>query len=149
MVEITGGDKLRDRLAELSRQVSKPALLRVGFLESATPYQDGTSTPLVAAIQEFGAPSRGIPPRPFFRNMVAAKRGEWPDAIAQLLQANNYDATVTMNIVGQAIAGQLRQSIHDTNAPPLVPSTIARKGFAKPLIDTGHMYNSVNHEVTG
>jgi len=148
MVQISGGDKLEAKLAELARQVGKPARLRVGFLENAT-YPDGKQVAMIAAINEFGAPSRGIPPRPFFRNMVAAKRGEWSGAIAQLLQANGYDAGRTMGIVGQVIAGQLRQSIRDTNAPPLAASTIARKGFAKPLIDTGHMYNSINHEVTG
>jgi hypothetical protein len=49
--------------------------------------------------------------------------------------------------VAEAIAGQLRESIIKTNAPPLSPRTIARKGFAKPLIDTSHMINSVDYEV--
>jgi hypothetical protein len=35
------------------------------------------------AVQEFGAPSRNIPPRPFFRNMIARKRNEWPTAVAK------------------------------------------------------------------
>ena len=147
MAEIRGGDALRDKLAELAAQVGKPARLRVGFLENAT-YPDGKPVAMIAAIQEFGAPSRGIPPRPFFRNMVAAKQKEWPVAIEGLLKANGYDAARTMELAGQAIAGQLRQSIHDTNAPALAPSTVERKGFDKPLIDTGHMFNSVSHEVT-
>ena len=29
----------------------------------------------------------------------------------------------------------------------LAESTIARKGFAKPLVETGHMLNSVDYEV--
>jgi hypothetical protein len=29
----------------------------------------------------------------------------------------------------------------------LKPATIRRKGFAKPLVDTGHMLNSIDHEV--
>jgi hypothetical protein len=102
---------------------------------------------MIAAIQEFGAPSRGIPPRPFFRNMIKAKSGEWPKAIAALLKANNYDARRTLMLTGEAIAGQLRQSIVDTNSPPLKPATIKRKGFAKPLIDTSVMINSIDYEV--
>ena len=49
--------------------------------------------------------------------------------------------------MGQGISGQLKQSIVDTNEPPLAASTIARKGFAKPLVDTGHMLQSVDYEV--
>ena len=52
-----------------------------------------------------------------------------------------------MGQVGALIAGQLQKSINETNNPPLSPRTIARKGFDKPLIDTGHMWNSVNFEV--
>jgi len=127
--------------------VSKPATLRVGFLENAK-YPDGTPVAMIAAIQDYGAPNAGIPPRPFFRNMIAAKSPEWPAAIAQLLKDNNLDAVKALDQTGFAIEGQLRESIQQTNAPPLAPSTIARKGFDKPLIDTGHMYNSVDHEVT-
>lgn len=147
MANIKGGDKLLEKLAQLAKMAENPATLRVGFLESAT-YPDGKPVAMIAAIQDFGAPGVGIPPRPFFRNMIANKRGEWPKAIADLLKANDYDAKKTLEIAGQAIAGQLRQSIINTNEPPLAASTIARKGSAKPLVDTGHMLNSVDFEVT-
>lgn len=143
---IQGGDKLQARLTEIARNANKAATVKVGFLENAT-YPDGTSVGMVAAIQEFGAPGAGIPPRPFFRNMVADKAAEWPDGIAQALVASNYDAEKALGIVGAAIEGQLRQSIVDTNEPPLKPATIRRKGFAKPLIDTSHMINSIDSEV--
>jgi len=146
MATISGGKKLEAALAKISRGVSQPATLRVGFLAGAT-YPNGTPVAMIAAIQDFGAPSRGIPPRPFFRNMVKAKSKEWPKAIADLLKANDYDAVKTLETTGEAIGGQLRQSIIDTNSPPLAPSTIKRKGFAKPLIDTSVMINSIGHEV--
>lgn len=143
---VTGGDRLEARLDEIARGVKKAAKLRVGFLEGAT-YPDGTSVALVAAVQEFGAPSRGIPPRPFFRNMIAEKSAEWPEAAARLLEANDYDAEKTLGQVGEGIAGQLRQSIVDTNDPPLAQATARQKGFDKPLVDTGHMLNSIDFEV--
>jgi hypothetical protein len=146
MATIRGGKKFEAKLAAMVRLVSRPATLRVGFLENAR-YPDGTPVAMIAAIQDFGAPSVGIPPRPFFRNMIKNKQGEWPKAVAGVLKANNYDAVKTLEITGAAIAGQLRQSIIDTNSPPLAPSTIQRKGFAKPLVDTGHMLNSVDYEV--
>jgi hypothetical protein len=143
---ISGGRKLEEAMVRLAEKVSNPATLRVGFLENAR-YPDGKYVAMIAAIQEFGAPSVGIPPRPFFRNMIKAKQGEWPKAIAGLLVQADYDAMKALDIAGAAIAGQLRQSVIDTNAPPLAPATIRRKGFSKPLIDTSVMINSIDHEV--
>ncbi len=146
MAGISGGEKLEAKLAEIARRLKKGAAVKVGFLEKAT-YPDGTQVALIAAIQDFGAPSVGIPPRPFFRNMVADKKGEWPAALEQLLVANDYDAERALALLGEGIAGQLRQSIVDTNDPPLKPATIARKGHEKPLIDSGHLLQSVDYEV--
>jgi hypothetical protein len=146
VAEIKGGEKLAMALAEITAQLRRAGTLRVGFLANAR-YPDGTPVAMVAAIQDYGAPAVGIPPRPFFRNMVAAKSPEWPAAIAGLLKANNFDTRRVLEITGQAIRGQLQQSIRDTNSPPLAPSTVARKGFAKPLVDTGQMLNSVAYEI--
>lgn len=146
MAVIRGGDKLERALIEMARKVAVPATLRVGFLENAK-YPDGTPVAMIAAIQNYGAPKVGIPPRPFFSNMVAEKSPEWPAAIAALLKANDLDAVKTLDQTGAAIEGQLRQSIVDTNEPPLAQSTIRRKGHDKPLVATGHLLNSVDHEV--
>lgn len=146
-VRIKGGDRLTRRLTEMGRNVESAKTLRVGFLENAT-YPDGTPVALVAAVQEFGSPANNIPARPFFRSMVKDKEGEWPDAIAALLKTNGYDAEKTLNKAGLTIAGQLRDSIVNGKYAPLAPATIRRKGFDRPLVDTGHMLNSVDHEVS-
>ena len=67
-----------------------------------------------------------------------------------------------VNQSGDAIVRQLRQSIIDTNTPALAESTLRRRGVAagtkydpanpatfgaKPLVDTGHMLNSVDYDV--
>lgn len=145
--DIKGGEKFEAVLTEMARRFGTGKAVRVGFLEGAK-YDDGTSVAMVAAIQNYGAPSRGIPPRPFFSNMIAEKSPEWPDAIAGLLKTNDYDAVLTLTQVGEAIAGQLKDSINNGSYAPLKQSTIDRKGFDKPLIDTGHMINSIDYEVT-
>jgi hypothetical protein len=163
MATIYGGDKLRNALVKLTRNVSNGATLHVGFLSGATyPARSSRgrkgrkrgaskSAPIsvatVAAIQEFGAPSRNIPPRPFMRRLVKEKSSEWPKAVAMLLKANGYDAKKTLELAGQAISGQLRQVIKDVVSPPLKPATVKRKGFSKPLIDTSHLINSIDYEV--
>jgi hypothetical protein len=148
MAAIKGGDKLAIALAKIAAGVSKPGTLSVGFLEGATA-PNGDSIPERAANNEFGTPNaeHPIPPRPFFRNMIAAKSPEWPAAVGNLLKANDYDATKALDIAGEAIEGQLRQSIIDTNSPPLAEATIAAKGFSKPLIETSDMINAVSHIV--
>lgn len=142
-VRVSGG--LERELRKLAKLVGTPATARVGFLEGAT-YPDGTPTALVAAIHNYGAPAAGIPPRPFFTNMISQHQHEWAPAIAGLLRGG-MSAHDALEVAGAAIAGQLRQSIIDTNDPPLAPSTVARKGFSKPLIETSHMIKSVDHEV--
>jgi hypothetical protein len=147
MATISGGDKMDAALAAIAARLKKGGLLKVGFLEGAK-YPNGTSVALVAAVQNFGAPARGIPPRPFFSNMVQDKSPTWAPALAGLLKSTGYDVEAALQMMGEGIKGQLQQSIRDTNAPPLSPLTIERKGFDKPLIDTGHMINSVDYEVT-
>lgn len=146
MAAVKGGQKAAKRLAELDALLRKVGTLRVGFLENAR-YPDGTPVAMVAAIQDYGAPRAGIPPRPFFRNMVRKKSPGWPKAAADLLIANRMDADLTLRQMGEGIKGQLQQSIQETNAPPLKPATIKRKGFSKPLIDTSHMIKSVDFDV--
>lgn len=146
MVKFAGGDKLAGVLAGIASNASKASSVDVGFLEGAT-YPDGTSVPMVAAIQEFGAPSVGIPPRPYFRGMIASKSEEWPKAVAGLLKANDFDAQKTLEQTGAAVKGQLQQSIVDFVGVPLAPATIAAKGSDKQLVDTGHMLQSVDYRV--
>lgn len=146
MAVLTGGGKIEGFLAGLSRRLKTGDVVRVGFLEGST-YPDGTPTAMVAAIQNFGAPARGIPPRPFFSNMIVDCSPQWGDELAKVLKAANLNGALALSRMGERIAGQLRESINQTNAPPLSPLTVARKGFDKALIDTGHMWNSIAYEV--
>lgn len=123
MATVSGGDKLEAKLKALAEKVARPATLRVGFLEGAT-YPDGTPVAMVAAIDNFGAPARGIPPRPFFDNFIRRYRNAWGDQLAALLKANDWDAPRALEQMGQGMAGQLRQQIVETNAPPLSPITL-------------------------
>lgn len=142
MVTVKGGMALQRRLGELAAKVGSGPTLSVGFLEGAT-YPDGTSVPMVAATQEFGAPARNIPPRPFFRQTIAEHSPSWGDAIAKLLVSNNYDVVRTLQQTGEGIKGQLQETIVKFDSVPLSPKTIKAKGFDKQLIDTSNMINSV------
>lgn len=155
---LTGGDRLRDHLERIKQKLGTGDLLRVGFLEGST-YPDGTPTASVAAVNEFGNPANNQPPRPFFRQMIEAKSPGWGAAMAKNLKATNFDANATLTRMGDGISGQLQQSIRDLTSPPLAKSTIlaraagSKRGdvsptIAKPLINTGHMVDSVAFEIT-
>lgn len=159
MVEIRGGRALQQKLAMIAKAIgTQTKTLKVGFLKDAL-YPDGTYVALVAAIQNFGAPKAGIPPRPFFSNMVREKSPGWGKDMMAALRASDMQTDEALQIMGEHIAGQLRQSIQATNDPPLKPATIARKakggakkvggvyGPAKPLIDSGHLLESVDFEI--
>lgn len=162
-IEMRGGEKLEAALAKLGASLGSDKQLRVGFLENAT-YPDGTKVALVAAVQNWGSPKKDekgnatgawrIPPRPFFSDMVRKEQRGWPKAIVDALRSQRfalatgaYDLKLALEQVGQLMVGQLQDSIRDTNAPPLSPKTVARKGFNKPLIDKAVMINSAGYEV--
>ena len=122
---------------------------QVGF-PSGKNYPDGTSVAYVAAIQEFGAPSVNIPPRPFMQPTVAAKKDEWTGIIAKSIPrvvTGRMTATDVLDLVGIKASADIQETISKVTSPPLKPETIRRKGSAKPLIDTGLMVASVRNAV--
>ena len=146
MAVLTGGDKLDAALAAIAAKLDRGGTLRVGFLEGAT-YPDGTSVAMVAAVQNFGSMAVGVPPRPFFSDMIAEKSPGWPAALGKILPTVGYDGEHALRLMGEGIKGQLQEAITKFEGVPLAPATEARKGFGKQLVDTGHMLNSVDYEV--
>lgn len=145
-MSLSGGSKLGNALRQISAKLQKQQTLRVGFLEGGT-YPDGTSTPMVAAIQNYGAPKAGIEARPFFSTMVTLKSPTWSGDLAKILPHVKYDANAALNLMGQRISDQLQESINEWKDPPLAPATVAKKGFDKPLIDTKNMIDSVAFDI--
>lgn len=170
MVTVSGGKGLEEALRKLSQKISQKATLRVGFLEDKR-YEDGTPVATIAAINNFGGGN--TPPRPFFSNMIADNSKDWGDKLASLLERTGNDVEKSLSLLGEVIAGQLRLSIADTNAPPnsMVTNILKQRypmgGYAasdvwqafadaaggmtapagKPLVWTGTMLDSVSYEV--
>ena len=143
---MSGARGLRAFAQRLQRDLDRAPTLRVGFLDGAT-YPDGTSVASVAAFNEYGDPARGRPPRPFMRQTIEREREGWGKTLAAGLRMNDYNAAAGLGVLGEDIAGAIRETISQFDSPPLALSTIARKGFAKPLVDTGMMLRSVSWEL--
>ena len=173
MAQVTGGEKLAEALRKMRDKIRSGSEVRVGFLENAT-YPDGTKVATVAAINNFGAPEAGIPARPFFSEMVARNSPDWGDRFADVLMAADYDAEAALGLMGDAIAGQFREAIIQTDSPANSPVTnLLKQRFptrdgmefsdvmqaradvaegktapqGKPLSWSGHMLASVDREV--
>ena len=141
-----GGDKFRQRLAELAAQATT-AKVRVGIIEQANyDGSDGESVAQVAFWNEYGTAT--IPPRPFFRNTIAEHKDEWPKQAAEMLEANGGDVRQALADMGEVVKGQIKMTIQDFREPPNAAATVKKKGFDKPLIDTGTLWRSIDYEVT-
>ena len=147
MATLKGGEEFCRRLDEISEGLTKGGKLKVGWPQGTTYPDSGIEVGLVAAFNEFGVPSHNQPPRPFMRLAIQENSPYWAPQIANLLQANDYDTVKVLNLMGIEIVGQVQDSIDKLLEPPLAPSTIARKGFDKPLIETNLMRSTVSFEV--
>ena len=141
-----GGDKFRQRLAELAAQATT-AKVRVGIIEQANyDGSDGESVAQVAFWNEYGTAT--IPSRPFFRNTIAQHKDEWPKQAAALMESNSGDVRQTLELMGEGVKGQIVETIQAFREPPNAAATVKKKGFDKPLIDTGTLWRSIDYEVT-
>lgn len=135
----TGGAALQAKLKEIAKRIEGKKTLKVGFLEGATyPDEDGTSVAQVAFWLNYGHGK--TPPRPFFTDLIAAKSDSWGDALGRVLEQNDWDVDKALRIMGEGIAGQVRDAIINLNAPSLSPVTLMLRKMMK---------DNPNLEVTG
>jgi hypothetical protein len=138
-----GVDKLAKRIGARARRV----LVGVPRGRSEA---DGNTVAQVAAWNEFGGKDR--PERPFLRTGI---RVTMP-AVLRVAKSDLKDVargkgtmTIALERAGAIAAGEVKKHIIDGRWVPNAPSTIAKKGSAQPLVDSGMMRQSITHEVEG
>jgi len=143
--------------------MAKDVTIKVGVLSDGKLHDDDKiGAAGLAAVHEFGSPSRNIPERSFLR-LTASQR---TDDYKKWIKANKEDISKSIIAGGlssfcQKIGAFWVSCIHDTffrsgygSWPKLKPSTVKARtkgkgrGPAKPLIDTGALMNSITYEVT-
>lgn len=111
--------------------------------------ESGAITVLDVAIwNEFGTDT--IPERSFIRSYYDANRERvigWILAAARSYVLNG--DRKAFELVGQKIVGEIQLRIAQGIPPPNAPSTVARKGSSKPLVDTGQLRSSITYKVEG
>lgn len=143
-------------VAQRIRNAAKRAVLTVGIPKDAT-YPDGVKVEAVAFTHEFGDGS--VPPRPFMRNTIADRKGEWSESagrkLRKILKKNaTGSARTVLRSLGNEMVDDVRDGIERIVEPALKPSTVREKRIhgakrpSKPLVDTGLLKDSIRSEVS-
>jgi len=124
---------------------------KVGWFENAKE-ENGEQTAYIAAIQEFGVPSKNIPPRLGFRETAAKRQKSWrafiEQAAGQVLKGE-MNGEEAMEALALMARGDLFRRINSNPLPELSKRTLAarrRKGrtHENRLIDSGRMVESLD-----
>lgn len=141
--QIEALEKLRDRRVE------------AGWFESDR-YPSGESVASVMRLQEFGGSIQEqyfvavIPARPFMRlasSNFSDKRLEIEKRVFGRYVSGKINPEQALAQIGQAMESEIVYSIKNGAWTPNAPYTIKKKGFDKPLIDSGHAWQSVSSKV--
>lgn len=126
MATFSGGARLQARLSSITKKLGNGGEVRAGFLEGVSYPEDrgGASLPMVAAIQEFGAPAAGIPPRPYFRPTIAQQGSAWGKVISDRIVKNDYDPQQVLGVAGRTMKEDIQDGIVAVNDPPLSDITL-------------------------
>ena len=119
--------KIKAALGRISDEF-EGKVVSAGFGVAGDPaYEGGTPVATVAAIQEYGAPARGIPPRPFMRPAKDAHKDEWRKTLAGGVKAvahGQATGDAVLSGVGLQMQGDIQEQIEATNSPALSPVTL-------------------------
>lgn len=142
--KVIGGKRLDFALGSIAKKITSGGTLRVGFLEGSID-PEGIPNAQKAFWNEFG--TIRDPSRPFFRTTIREQSPQWGVKLGQAIVAMNFDGTKALGLLGQSMRDDIESSIAQWDSPGNAESTIARKGFDKPLVEKGDMQHAVDYKV--
>lgn len=136
------------RLVDRMRDMNKQKVL-IGVPEGVS-HSDGINMGALAAIHEFGAPSRGIPERPFLQPSMDKNLDKYKALMAReakgvVLKRSTLHQALAK--VGMLAAADVQAYMVSGAFKPLAASTIKAKGSSKPLIDSGQLRQAITYKV--
>lgn len=134
------------RIRKMLRRIDGSEV-EVGWFPDAR--HEEMNTAELAAIHEYGGGK--VPARPMIRPVVDKNTNNYRRLRKLLMDrviAGNMSEEAALETLGARVESDLKEWITDGDHAPNAPSTIARKGSSKPLIDTGLMRSQVSHKVT-
>ena len=155
----------RIRAARNRMATANSTFVRVGWVDGSKTHKgkDGSDTGFtlasIAKVMCYGRAEmsnarthRRIPAIPS-RNFVEVMKKKYMKPIAsemrkEILDIENVKEEIDYRRIGVTAKGQMQRAVKDSNEyAPNAPSTVRRKGSARPLIDTGILLNSVDFEI--
>lgn len=136
--------KALKEIEKLAKSLKGPDLVKVGLPKGSNDYPDGTSVIMVGTVHEFGSPARNIPQRSYLRSTVESNKRSYKDMFKKLsirIIKGQITKKEALGLVGLQVQTDVRQKITDIKEPALK----SREG--NPLVDTGHLRQSITYEV--
>lgn len=141
-------------LAKLLNSYDNKDVLAVGYPGSETgeiAYPDGTPVVLVAAVNNFGSQSMGIPARPFMEEgakaALAGDAGKVAETLIPLLNKGKITPAQILKEMGPYAEASFKGVFTGVAWTPNADYTIEKKGSAQPLINTALLRNTLTHVV--
>lgn len=104
----------------------------------------------LALIHERGSAANNIPARPFMKQTRQKAEGRFARLLRRLYK-QVVDGKVRpfdgLSKLGMAYEGEMKNTFTTGSFTPNKPATIKRKGSSRPLIDTGHLRQSITSKV--
>lgn len=104
----------------------------------------------LALIHELGSAANKIPARPFMKQTRQRAEGRFARLLRRLYK-QVVDGKVRpfdgLSKLGMAYEGEMKNTFTTGSFTPNKPATIKRKGSSRPLIDTGHLRQSITSKV--
>ncbi len=135
-------------LKSLVKRLGGDTDILVGVPADATPYPDGTSVAMVGAVHEFGGGNS--PERSFIRSSFDEHQKKYITMAQKLVKKvidKGGDIELVAELIGTEAAADVVDNINAIQTPPNTAATILKKGSSNPLVDTGHLKQSIRHEV--
>lgn len=147
-------DRVWQRIVRDLRKLPKMHA-KVGVLASKggnAQHSSGITLIELMAIHEFGSPAAGIPERKPIRSAFKKNDPELRKLTVRLAKAiinNTMSQEQALEVLGAWGATQIKNNIAQGAhlKPANAPATVAAKGSTRPLVDTGRLLGSINHEV--
>lgn len=147
-------DRGANRVVRSARQNRKPAHVDVGILGKDAGKDKKESKGLtVGQVAEWAELGLGQPQRSWLRGWIDKNEDLINNRIDREMEdviMGRRTAEQSLKRIGVWLQGELQMNIAnfpDNEFLPNAPSTIAKKGSAVPLIDTGQLRSSISHRV--
>jgi hypothetical protein len=168
LMAIHTSSKIGVNIDKIIADLTTDKVVKVGWVKGNRypENQGGKYVAEIAAQNEYGAPHKAIPARPFMAPAVANNQNEWISLAGRGLKKvlkGDLKTEDVLDAVGVRMANDVVKAIKAVTSPPLAPITIANrlaryasKGnkkkinpttLEKPLVDTALMIDSVTSSV--